>query len=68
MLRGKPLIVCLIGWFAKQTLDYIHPACFCLSAEDVSPSRGAKGLGQWFVKQFEAVVGEGVAGGLSKGV
>ena len=45
--QAKPLIVCLIGWFAKQTLDCIHPACFCLSAENVSPSRGAKVLGAW---------------------
>ena len=44
MLRGKPLIVCLIGRLAKQALDCIHPACFCLSAENVSPSRGTRGL------------------------
>ena len=56
--RAEPLIVCLIGWFAKQTLDCIHPACFCLSAENVSPSRGARGLG--------AVVGRGFGQGLKQ--
>ena len=61
MLRGKPLIICLIGRLRQakplivclignllpgaKALDYIHPACFCLSAENVSPSRGARGLG-----------------------
>ena len=79
MLRGKPLIICLIGRLRQakplivclignllpgaKALDYIHPACFCLSAENVSPSRGAgslglvcrgfvRGLKQWFVEGF----------------
>ena len=43
--QAKPLIVCLIGRFAKQAIDCIHPACFCLSAENVSPSRGARDNG-----------------------
>ena len=46
MLRGKPLIICLIGRLAKQALDYIHPACFCLSAENISPSRGTRVWGR----------------------
>ena len=51
------------GRLAKQALDCIHPACFCLSAENVSPSRGTRGFGtglQGFCQGFEAVVVEGV--------
>ena len=78
MLRGKPLIICLIGRLRQakplivclignllpgaKALDYIHPACFCLSAENVSPSRGARGLGlvcKGFCQGFEAVVWRG---------
>ena len=71
MLRGKPLIICLIGRLAKQALDCIHPACFCLSAENVSPSRGARGFGtglQGVCQGFEAVVCRGCVGGLLRGV
>ena len=43
--QAKPLIVCLIGWFAKQTLDCIHPSQFVSVRKNVSPSRGARGNG-----------------------
>ena len=48
----------------SEAIDCIHPACFCLSAENVSPSRGARvcwmalcrvlssSLKQWFVEGF----------------
>ena len=52
------------GRLAKQALDCIHPACFCLSAENVSPSRGTR-VWNWFAgfcQGFEAVVVEGVLG------
>lgn len=76
MLRGKPLIVCLIGWlrqakpsivcligwFARQTFDCIHPACFCLSAENVSPSRGTRGLGAGVCQGLWTRFGEWFAG------
>ena len=57
--QAEPLIVCLIGRLAKQALDCIHPACFCLSAENVSPSRGTR-VYRWFAG-FCAGFGERLA-------
>ena len=65
-MQSKPLIICLIGNFlpGAKALDCIHPACFCLSAESVSPSRGTR-VWNWFAgvcQGFEAVVVEGFVG------
>lgn len=47
----------------------IHPIKVWLGALAYKPPQGAQGdWGQGFVKQFGAVVGEGVASGLLKGV
>ena len=51
---AKQAIDCMFNRLAStsEAFDCIHPACFCLSAENVSPSRGTGDLGHGFVEGF----------------